>query len=200
MAKRRTRKPGHRAKVVGDRTVPAGVQLGLPGTIRASALILPAKLPWESLERAVGLLGYLGQGVPWWIGDILLAGERAYGERYAQLEVAMQGYTPETLKDLCWVAERIPPARRREKLSWSHHREVAALEPAHQDRLLARAEKEGWTKSRLREAAQKLKKSGSEDAEGVDVSFRARVCECCATTTTCHVDGCRCAKRRQPAA
>lgn len=193
VAKQRTRKPKPHAKVI-----PVGAQLGLPGTIRASALILPAKVPWQTLERTVGLLGYLGQGVPWWIGDALLAGERTYGERYAQLEAAMKGYMPETLKDLCWVAERIPPTRRHDTLSWSHHREVAALEPAHQDRLLARAEKEGWTKSRLREAAQKLKKAGSEDAEGVDVSFRARVCECCATTTKCHVDDCRCAKRRQP--
>ena len=35
-----------------------------------------------------------------------------------------------------WVAGQIETSRRREVLSWSHHSEVAALEPKEQDHLL----------------------------------------------------------------
>ena len=35
-----------------------------------------------------------------------------------------------------WVAGQIEPSRRRDTLSWSHHSEVAALEPKVQDHLL----------------------------------------------------------------
>jgi N6-adenosine-specific RNA methylase IME4 len=50
------------------------------------------------------------------------------------------------------VASRVETSRRREVLSWSHHKEVAALEPAEQDAWLDRAEAEGWTRMDLRSA------------------------------------------------
>jgi putative SOS response-associated peptidase YedK len=40
-------------------------------------------------------------------------------------------------------------SRRREVLSWSHHREVAALPPAEQDEWLDRAEAEKWDRNDL---------------------------------------------------
>ena len=51
-----------------------------------------------------------------------------------------------------WVAERFESERWRTDLSWSHHREVAALESAQADALLdeAEAEAEGWSRNKLR--------------------------------------------------
>ena len=40
---------------------------------------------------------------------------------------------------MVYVASKIEPGRRREQLSWSHHAELAALEPADQDRWLDQA-------------------------------------------------------------
>ena len=37
--------------------------------------------------------------------------------------------------DAGWVAGKVETSRRREGLSWTHHREVAGLEPKEQDRL-----------------------------------------------------------------
>jgi hypothetical protein len=45
----------------------------------------------------------------------------------------------------------IEPERRREGLSWSHHHEVAHLDPAQQDVALSLAEGEGWSWTDLRE-------------------------------------------------
>ncbi len=55
------------------------------------------------------------------------------------------------------VCRRIEPSRRREVLSWSHHREVAALEPEDADALLDKAEAEGWTRQELRRQAKRVK-------------------------------------------
>lgn len=43
-------------------------------------------------------------------------------------------------------------SRRRDNLTWTHHYEVAPLEPAEQDRLLALAEEKGWSVRELRKA------------------------------------------------
>lgn len=63
--------------------------------------------------------------------DYLEYGERTYGERFAQTDEAT-GYSPDMLTSLAWVPRRIPPGRPRAALSWSHHGEVAALEPVQQ--------------------------------------------------------------------
>ena len=52
--------------------------------------------------------------------------------------------------DAGWVSRQIETSRRREVLSWSHHKEVAALEPDEQDEFLDKAIDEGWTRNELR--------------------------------------------------
>lgn len=75
----------------------------------------------------------------WWVGDWLNYGERAYGEKYAQA-MDVTGLEYDTLSSYRWVAAEIEPCLRKQKLSWSHHKEVAALEPAEQAEWLDRAE------------------------------------------------------------
>lgn len=57
------------------------------------------------------------------------------GEKYAQA-IDVTGYEYGTLQNFGWVAGRIETSRRRDVLSWSHHAEVAALEPSEQDCLI----------------------------------------------------------------
>jgi len=92
-----------------------------------------------------------------WLGDWLAYGERAYGETYAQALDATD-YEYGTLRDAMWVTKQFALSRRRDNLSWSHHREVAALPPDRQDHWLDRAEAEGLTRNGLRSQL-----TGSED-------------------------------------
>lgn len=84
-------------------------------------------------------LGVLGRNAGWWIGDWLCYGNHTYGERYARA-ARLTGYDVQTLMNMVYVASHFQPERRRENLSWSHHAEVAALDPAEQDQWLDRAE------------------------------------------------------------
>lgn len=94
-------------------------------------------------------LSTVNKYVQFWIGDWILHGERSYGEMYAQaLDQTLYSYT--TLTHAKWVASRIPPERRRPNLSWSHHHEIADLEPEDQDELLDEAEKQKLSVSKFR--------------------------------------------------
>jgi hypothetical protein len=88
--------------------------------------------------------------VHWWIGDWLNCGERNWAEMYQQA-VEATGFDYQTLRDDKWVCGRVEMSRRRDKLSFSHHKEVAALLPDAQDRFLAHCELEGWSTRELRQ-------------------------------------------------
>jgi hypothetical protein len=57
----------------------------------------------------------------------------------------------QTLANLKWVSASIEVSRRREKLSWTHHSEVAALPSGEQDEWLDLAEQNTWTVRELRQ-------------------------------------------------
>ena len=85
---------------------------------------------------------------PWWIGDLLNAGDDVFGESfYAMCEGAVSG---DQLNRYASVARRVPLRNRRPALSWSCHAAVARLDSPGQRRLLALAEKNGWSSEELR--------------------------------------------------
>lgn len=86
-------------------------------------------------------LGAIGRGVNWWLGDWLRFGNDKFGERYVRAS-RITGYDVQTLMNMVYVASRFEAERRRERLSWSHHAELAALEPETRERWLTRAEEE----------------------------------------------------------
>jgi hypothetical protein len=107
---------------------------------RQAQLTSTAWVPEGDLQLANWLdygrrLGTLGRGVSWWIGDWLLYGNERYGEKYVRA-ARVTGYDAQSLMNMSYVASRFSYDRRREKLSWSHHAELAALTPAEQDRWL----------------------------------------------------------------
>jgi N6-adenosine-specific RNA methylase IME4 len=108
---------------------------------------------WEAVGKT---LRQINHAALWWIGDWLNYGERRYGETYSQA-LDEGDYEYQTLNAAAWVSRQIEFMRRRINLTWSHHREVAALPPSDQDELLARAEAEGWTTRDLRREVAKLK-------------------------------------------
>ena len=72
------------------------------------------------------------------LGDWLNYGERKYGEMYTQA-IDELDYTKQALKDAKWVSAQVEKSRRRDNLSFSHHREVAPLEPDEQEEWSGRA-------------------------------------------------------------
>jgi len=119
----------------------------VPGKVTRTSLILSAGLTFDDYQHLAHTLTLLEGACAWWWGDLLTQAEAALGEQYAQL---VEEKAARTLSNYAWVASKFPPARRREALSWSHHAEVAKLDPPDQDRWLEQAEAEGWTRAKLR--------------------------------------------------
>jgi len=76
-------------------------------------------------------------------------------------------YAHETVKVYAWVVKQFPPVRRLTELDFSHHLEVASLEPADQDILLARAQEERWSSRELREAVREYKRQAERKLGGL---------------------------------
>lgn len=112
-------------------------------------------------------LGRMGRGIGWWIGDWLRFGNATYGERYAPV-ARMTGYDRQSLMNMVYVASSVEPARRREELSWSHHAEIAALEPAEQDAWLDRAVRDRLSVRCLREAIRNERRAATAEQRSAE--------------------------------
>lgn len=112
-------------------------------------MTLPRGLSFDRW-RAVGqkICG-IADASTWWLADWAAYGESRYGDRYGDA-VAITGIGYQTLRNYAWVARRFDLSRRRDSLSFSHHSEVAALPVAEQEMWLDRAEREGWSRNKLR--------------------------------------------------
>ena len=86
----------------------------------------------------------------WWIGDWLNFGEKSYGEKYKDA-LSIVGLEYQTIREYGWVAASVAPAHRNDKLSWSHHRELAALDAGQQVKWLTAAADGKWSVSQLRQ-------------------------------------------------
>jgi hypothetical protein len=124
-----------------------GVREPLAGT--TSRLRLEDDLTFENWLGIGRRLSRITNASPWWLGDWLIYGRRAYGERYkAALDVTDLDY--QTLRNYAWVARKFPVSRRRDRLSFQHHAEVASLAEPEQDLWLKRADGAQWSKTELR--------------------------------------------------
>jgi hypothetical protein len=76
-----------------------------------------------------------------------------WGDKYEAV-IEATGLSYQGVADTKYVSAAFPDfSRRREKLSFKHHREVAALSPERADELLSLAETNHWSTRRLREEA-----------------------------------------------
>ncbi len=100
--------------------------------------ILDPDLQYEDFAHLCSILGAMHEAVRFAIGDAILQGEHLFGERSYQAFESFQ-LSEEAMKEYVRVAQRVPRARRRKGLSWSHHRAVAALPAPEQKEWLKRA-------------------------------------------------------------
>jgi hypothetical protein len=122
---------------------------------------------------------------PWWIGAWVESIERRflaektegqekpetkrYGLKY-EAAAAATGLENGTLRTCLWVYKAVNLSRRRDKLSWSHHREVAHLDPKAQGEWLDRAIANEWSKSDLRQALRRANKEVHDEPD-LDIGF-----------------------------
>jgi hypothetical protein len=155
-----------------DLVAPGEDSFGVPGlrTDGAGVAEWPVGLTFEQWDDMGLVLCEARDWTAWLIGDWLSFGEDRWNDRYAQAR-ALTNRSYGGLRNLAWVARRVARPRRRESLSWSHHRLVASIkDEAVQVEWLDRAEAEGWSvdllESMLRDAglvAARLQREGEPE-------------------------------------
>jgi hypothetical protein len=162
----------------------------------------PTLADWEAIGD---WLSVVKDATQWWLGDWLAYGEGAYPERFAQALDATK-FEEGTLKQYEWVCRRVPPHNRRlpsTGMSFSHHREIADLEPDKQDVWLDKAEKgdggDTWSCERLRKELRKDKLDGTikywvlveakspRDAEKLMATFKGEDRRCKVMERAAHI-------------
>lgn len=94
----------------------------------------------------------------WWIGDLLLYGEREYHDNYTQAVDPTDDYAVETARSAEYVARNIPTEIRRPDLSWSAHRAAARLDTFEQKKaFIAEAAEQRYTKQQAFERSNEIK-------------------------------------------
>ena len=123
-------------------------------------LQISTDLSFEEWERVGKQLSGIVDSSSWWLGDWLVFGKQNYSDRYRHA-IQAAGLQYQTLRNYAWVARRFEQSRRRAKLSFQHHAEVASLPNHEQDRWLDEAERLNWTTKHLRAAIQSSVESSS---------------------------------------
>ncbi|MBL1120802.1 LmbU family transcriptional regulator [Streptomyces sp. 110] len=112
-------------------------------------LQMPTELTFEDWQRAGLQISRLINSSVWWLGDWLVYGKDHFADRY-QRGVRAAGLQYQTLRNYAWVSRRFELSRRRSRLSFQHHAEVASLPVVEQERWLDLAERENWSTKQLR--------------------------------------------------
>ncbi|MGQ0838800.1 LmbU family transcriptional regulator [Actinokineospora sp.] len=140
---------------------------------KRTALTISQGMPihaWRNLGRQIHVIS---DSSAWWLGDWLLYGQAEYPKRYKHA-IAETSLDYQTLRNYAWVARQFAPGRRRGKLSFQHHAEVASLPDAEQEKWLTKAEANGWSRNELRRQVRAGRElgAGAEVPEAETVHFK----------------------------
>ena len=124
-------------------------EVGARACYTSAGLCLPSRLSFERWRALGRRIGSISNASIWWLGDWALYGVGSYGKKYEQA-IAVTGLDYQTLRNYAWVAGRFELSRRRDKLSFGHHAELAALPEHEQDEWLDQAERGRWSRNELR--------------------------------------------------
>ena len=135
-------------------TVHSQSNIDAPGfVVTPTGLVVNGQPIFEEWEQCGRALALAEKAIQWACGDWLNYGEECWGEMYAQA-MGETGQDYGTLAHYKWVASRVQFCLRRQKLEWSHHKEVAPLKPPEQIMWLDRAEQgdngKRWSVRQLR--------------------------------------------------
>lgn len=101
------------------------------GQLSKTGWSLPANLTEAEWKEAGSALAKVEGAMNWWLGDWWAFGEHGYGDRKALVESdEWEGPAFQTCADSAYVSKAFETSRRREVVTFSHHREVASLPQA----------------------------------------------------------------------
>ena len=138
--------------------------INLAASTERTRLHLPDTLPLDTWCEIGNQILRLSDSSSWWIGDWLIFGQERYRDRYKRA-MAETRLDYQTLRNYAWIARRFPPARRRPRLTFQHHMEVAALPEDDQDHWLDFAQRMSWSRNELR----KQLRASVDDRKELDV-------------------------------
>lgn len=119
-----------------------------------SSVVISGKPPLNEWAGPLQFALWCQRASPWWIGDMLIAGDAQFGESFSQ---ACEGLvSADQLQRYESVARRVPSHVRNDQLSWSAHAAVARLPHTMQKSMLDAALKNGWTSEVLRKKVREL--------------------------------------------
>lgn len=101
---------------------------------------------WAAAGRRLGAISRASQ---WWIGDWVRYGNLKWGEKYARA-AQLTGYDVASLRNMVWVASQFDLQLREDRLTWSHHALLAALDSDQQRYWLSEAVTRGLSVADLR--------------------------------------------------
>jgi hypothetical protein len=120
-----------------------------PVLVTRVGLRIPSELTYDGWEQAGRRIAEVMDSSAWCLGDWLLFGLARYKDRYRRACETV-GLDYQTIRNYVWVARRFEIQRRRPRLSFQHHAEVAALPDSEQDHWLDQAQQGEWSKNELR--------------------------------------------------
>lgn len=156
----RERAPGSRHGVVET-------QFNATLFMSAKGLHLPRRMSYDKWSGIGRHLASVCSSSAWCLGDWLVYGEVAFNGRYRDA-VEQTSLDYQTLRNYAWVVRQFPLSRRRDKLSFGHHAEVAALSEPEQDFWLQKAEDLAWSVKLLRREVRTSLRERSGDFEEQD--------------------------------
>lgn len=113
-------------------------------------LVIDPACTFEEWQEILRFCIHIHENSPWWVADALNAGERLFGEVYAQA-VDITDLKRQTLYNYAAVAARIPASTRRTSLHFAQHALVAFMEPSDRERWLDAAEENQWNTTEMRQ-------------------------------------------------
>ena len=119
--------------------------------LTSRGLLLCESISFDEWEQIGVALQRIAAMIQFAVGDWINYGERKWGERYAQAIEDIEAQY-QTLRNWSYVAAQVPLSLRRDKLTYSHHAEVASLNASDQERFLIEAETQVWSVRELRQA------------------------------------------------
>ena len=143
---------------------------GLPGIVTSTSYTPPETMTFPDWEKTLALIRNISNQHMWWLGDAINWGSARWGEKYSQALEATD-YDYDTLAKAAFVAKKFPPLRRRNGLSFNHHRELAGMDEVDQDMWLDRCEGGTLSVHGLRDARRSNAKAalakGGDDASHI---------------------------------
>lgn len=131
----------------------------------ATGLVVSGEVTYEIWMEALLRAVSMRSALTWAIGDLVIYGQAAYGETYAQAEAAT-GMDYATLKNVAYVARAVPPAERKIELTWRHHYLTASMEAEERQTWLQRAIDERMNTEELRVAIRDARQAALAIEEG----------------------------------